>query len=213
MNVKRNKFPRIPHLPWTQGKMEDDIFLTTIGPFEFLKEIIVTEKLDGENTTLYHDYLHARSIDSKSHPSRDWLRQFHAKIRYNIPEDFRICGENMYAKHSIFYKALTTYFYVFAIFERDMCLSWDETVEWCQLLELETVPVLYRGQWDEAAIKACWRGTSVFGEEQEGYVVRNAGRFSFNKFQNNVAKYVRAAHVTTDQHWMHKAIQPNVLIS
>ncbi len=213
MNVKRNKFPRIPHLPWSQGKTEDDISLTTFEPFEHLKEIIVTEKLDGENTTLYHDYLHARSIDSKSHPSRDWLKQFHAAIRHNILEDFRICGENVYAKHSIFYNVLTTYFYVFAIFQGDVCLSWDETVEWCSLIELETVPVLYRGKWDESAIKACWRGKSVFGEEQEGYVIRNAGSFRFDEFQSNMAKYVRPGHVTTDQHWMHKTVQPNTLIS
>lgn len=212
MNSNPTKYPRTPHLPWSPGRSADDIALDSIQHLEQLEDVVVTEKLDGENTTLYHDYLHARSIDSKSHPSRDWLKQFHATIRPNIPEDFRICGENVSAKHSIFYKALATYFYVFAIFQGDVCLSWDETSEWCQLLELETVPVLYRGQWDEAAIKACWHGQSAFGEEQEGYVVRNAGRFRFDEFQRHIAKYVRPAHVTTNQHWMHEKIIPNLLL-
>ncbi len=110
MNARPVKYPRTPHLPWSSGRAEDDIALDSIEHLERLEDVVVTEKLDGENTTLYHDYLHARSIDSKSHPSRDWIKRFHAKVRYDIPEDFRICGENMYAKHSIFYDALTTYY-------------------------------------------------------------------------------------------------------
>jgi hypothetical protein len=117
----------------------------------------------------------------------------------------------MYAKHSIFYDVLTTYFYVFAIFQGEICLSCDDTVEWCRLIGLETVPVLYKGSWDEQAIKACWRGKSVFGEEQEGYVVRNAGSFRFDEFRSNVAKFVRPDHVTTNRHWMQESVISNIL--
>lgn len=211
-NTKRVKYPRTPHLPWSQGRAEDDIALNSIKHLEPLEDVVVTEKLDGENTTLYHDYLHARSLDSKSHPSRDWIKQFHATIRFDIPEDFRVCGENMYAKHSIFYDSLTSYFYVFAIFQGVICLSWDDTIEWCKLIDLETVPVLYRGIWDEKVIKACWHGKSAFGKEQEGYVIRNGGNFPLSDFQNNIAKYVRPQHVTTDQHWMYEAVSPNTLV-
>lgn len=211
MNAVLAKYPRTPHLPWSRGRSDDDIALDSIQHLEQLQYLVVTEKLDGENTTLYHDYLHARSLDFRSHPSRDWIKQFHAGLKHDIPQDVRICGENLFAKHSIFYDALTTYFYVFAIFQEDACLSWDETVEWCQLLSLETVPILYRGKWDVAAIKACWSGKSVFGKDQEGYVVRNARCFEFEDFQQNIAKYVRADHVTTSQHWLHEAITPNQL--
>lgn len=210
--MERMKYPRTPHLPWSSGRSNDDIAIDSIDHFTRFDDIVVTEKLDGENSTLYHNYLHARSVDSKSHPSRDWLKQFHATIRHNIPEDFRVCGENVYAKHSIFYETLNSYFYVFAIFQEEMCLSWDDTVEWSALMGLETVPVLYRGVWDEWAIKACWRETSTFGKEQEGYVVRNAVNFLFSNFRENVAKYVRPQHVTTNQHWMYQAVIPNQLI-
>jgi hypothetical protein len=213
MNTMRVKYPRIPHLPWSSGRSEDDIALDSIEHLEHSEDIVVTEKLDGENTTLYHDYLHARSLDSKSHPSRDWIKRFHAKIQYDIPEDFRICGENVYAKHSIFYDALTTYFYVFTIFQGEMCLSWNDTVEWCKLIGLEPVPVLYRGTWDEQTIRACWREKSVFGKEQEGYVVRNASSFRFEVFRRNTAKYVLADHVTTNRHWTQESVIPNMLVS
>lgn len=40
------------------GRSEDGIALDSIEHFERLKDVVITEKLDGENITLYHDYLH-----------------------------------------------------------------------------------------------------------------------------------------------------------
>ncbi|KGR84586.1 RNA ligase family protein [Lysinibacillus odysseyi] len=205
------KYPRTFHLPWSRTKTDDDKVLRSIDHFKG-KEVIVTEKLDGENTSLYTNYQHARSIDSKDHPSRHWLKQFHAAFAYEIPEDWRVCGEYVYAKHSIFYEELTHYFYLFSIWnEKNHCLSWDETMEWAKLLRLETVPVLYRGIWDEAVIKKCFTGSSKFGGAQEGYVVRLAEEFSYENFSTSVAKFVRKNHVQTDQHWMQNAVEPNQL--
>ncbi len=69
---------------------------------------------------------------------------------YRIPEGWRICGENVYACHSIHYIALTSYFYVFSIWnEKNECLSWDATVAWCKKLGLAHVPLLYRGPYNE----------------------------------------------------------------
>ena len=205
------KYPRTPHVPWSPGNTADDIVLDSIRHLESLVDVVVTEKLDGENTTLYRDHMHARSVDSRAHPSRDWLKRFHAGFRHDIPPNFRICGENLYARHSVYYDSLPSYFLVFAVFEHETCLSWDETAEWCKLLGLEHVPVLYRGPWNEAKIKSCWRGTSAFGAEQEGYVIRNASRFQFGDFGRNLAKFVRASHVTSEEHWMAQALVPNRL--
>jgi hypothetical protein len=60
-------------------------------------------------------------------------------------------------------------------------------------------------------IRACWRGASFYGEEQEGYVVRNAAGFSFADFKFNVAKFVRASHVQTTKHLRRDAIISNQL--
>jgi hypothetical protein len=206
------KYPRTPHLPWSPGNTADDIVLDSIRHLEALTDVVVTEKLDGENTTMYRDHIHARSVDSRAHPSRDWLKRFHAAVKNDIPLDFRVCGENLYARHSIYYDLLPSYFLVFAIFERDVCLSWDDTADWCNLLGLQHVPVLYRGPWDENRIRDCWRSTSAFGAEQEGYVVRNASRFQFGEFGLNLAKFVRASHVTSEEHWMALELVPNRLV-
>jgi hypothetical protein len=176
------------------------------------KEVIVTEKLDGENTSLYLDHIHARSMESNPHPSRTWVKQLHGCIRHEIPEGYRICGENLFAKHSIHYRNLPTYFFVIGVYGPDnICLSWDDTKEWCELLGLHTVPELYRGPWDENVIKGLWKGISTYGGEGEGYVVRTAAAFHYDQFWHSVAKYVRASHVQTSQHWMTEKIVPNLL--
>lgn len=209
--AKLIKYPRTHHLPWSPGRSRDDLVLDNVEHFEAMDRVVVTEKLDGENTTLYRDHLHARSLDSKSHPSRNWLKGFHASMSYLIPEDVRICGENVYARHSVDYSRLTTYFYVFGIYRGEKCLGWKATKELCSNLQLELVPVLYEGAWDEESVRACWRGVSLFGQTQEGYVVRNALEFPFSSFRENVAKSVRPSHVNSEIHWMNAPIEPNKL--
>lgn len=215
--MNRIKYPRTFHLPFTEAAASDDKTITVdemLAMFEG-QEVVVTEKMDGENTTLYPDgTCHARSLDSGPHPSRTWIRRIAAEVGHNIPEGFRVCGENLYARHSIGYDALSTFFMVFGIYDdQNTCLSWDDTVEYAQLLGLTTVPVLYRGIWDEKAIRAAWAGRSTFGGEGEGYVVRLARAFHYDHFNESVAKFVRAGHVQTDQHWAHAAIVPNGLKS
>lgn len=67
----------------------------------------------------------ARSIDSmhSHHPSRSYIKQLHGQIKHMIPEGVRICGEDVYAKHAIYYPTLTSYFYVFAVFEGNTCVA------------------------------------------------------------------------------------------
>lgn len=203
------KYPRTFHLPWSRSLTDDDKILQNTDHF-IGKEVIVTEKCDGENTNMYNDHIHARSIDSKDHESRHWVKQLHAQIKTNIPDNWRLCGENLYALHSISYEELPSYFLLFSIWnEQNICLSWDETVEWANLLGLETVPVLYRGIYDEEKIKECYTKVSKLGGEQEGYVVRLSDSFRYEDFKFSVAKFVRKNHVQTDGFWMNKTVVPN----
>ncbi|MDM5231019.1 RNA ligase family protein [Lysinibacillus pakistanensis] len=208
---KLKKYPRSFHLPWSRGYTHDDKVAKNVNHF-LGKEVVVTEKLDGEGTTLYRDYMHARSINSANHPSRHWVKTFHASFAYRIPNDWRLCGENVYAKHSIYYQALTSYFYLFSIWNEDnICLSWDETIAFAAELGIETVPVLYRGIFDEEKIKRTFTGISLFDGEQEGYVIRNAGSFHYDDFQSNLGKFVRMDHVQTSEHWLQEEVIPNRL--
>ena len=108
--TSRVKYPRTFHLPWSPGVTDDDRVLDDPDAAFGESRVVVTEKMDGECTTMYRDYLHARSTDYSPHPSRDRVRALHAQIAHDIPEGWRVCGENVYAQHSISYDALPSYF-------------------------------------------------------------------------------------------------------
>jgi hypothetical protein len=198
----RVRYPRTCHLPWSPGVTDDDRVLTDLSAFEE-REVVVTVKMDGEQTTMYRDYLHSRSLEWRGHPSRSWVANLHGQIGWKIPDGWRICGENLYAKHSIEYHHLPSYFLLFSVWnEQNVCLPWAETAEWAALLDLQTVPALYQGVWDEALIRNLY--TSTFqGDEMEGYVVRLADAFPYGSFRRSMAKYVRAGHDHTRPHWFH----------
>lgn len=196
------KYPRTFHLPWSAGISEDDRRLDDVTNFEG-KRVVVTEKLDGENTSLYNDYYHARSIDSRNHPSRNWAKALHSKFAHDIPPGWRICCENVYAVHSIAYKTLDSFLYGISVWNNEnVCLSWDESLVWFELLELPSVPVIYDGMFDEKKIKALYDEKKDW-DTKEGYVVRVASQFGYADFRKSVAKYVRKSHITTTKHWMH----------
>lgn len=206
----RYKYPRTYHLPWSEGFTSDDKVLDSVSHFEG-KKVVVTTKMDGENTTIYNNYVHARSMDSKSHPSRSWVKDFASCFQSEIPENFRICGENLYAKHSIHYHHLKSYFYMFSIWENEKSLNWKEVEVWSELLGIALVPVLYIGFWNEKLIKSLYNPKPKNGDEMEGYVVRLYDEFLMKDFNKSVAKFVRKNHVNTDKHWFFSTIVKNGL--
>jgi len=211
--MSRVKYPRTFHLPWSPGVGADDRMVDDPDKMFDGVEVVVTEKMDGECTTMYRDYLHARSVDGVSHSSRDRVRSLHGAIAHDIPEGWRLCGENLYAVHSISYGGLPSHFLLFSIWDgQNRCVSWDETMLWAELLGLHVVPVLYQGLWDRSAVRLLDDvSESQFGGEREGYVVRRADRFHYKAFRRSVAKYVRRGHVTTNDHWLHKEVVVNKL--
>lgn len=207
------KHPRTWHLPWSAAITKDD---RTLAPFTVASwdgnETVVTEKMDGENTTMYRNYVHARSVDYSSHPSRTRIKALHAEIGHSIPNGWRICGENLAAVHSIHYNRLPSFFLVFSIWdERNVCLSWDDTVLYAATLGLNTVPVRWRGIWRTQTIPDAIsepRNRFIQGEV-EGYVVRPLEEFPYGEYSCRVGKSVRAYHVQTHGHWMRSKLEWN----
>lgn len=211
--TSRVKYPRTFHLPWSPGVSDDDCVMNDPEEVFGGAEVVVTEKCDGECTTMYRDYLHARSLDYAPHRSRDYVKALHGRIAADIPENWRICGENLFAVHSIAYEALPACFLVFSIWnDRNECLPWDETVLWATLLGLHVVPVISRGAWSEEFVRLSDDvDTSALGGYREGYVVRLSAGFHYRAFRRSAAKYVRRGHVQTDDHWKQREVVPNRL--
>lgn len=204
------KYPRTLHLPWSPGRSRDDLILRDCRAFVG-EEVVVTEKMDGEGTTMHRNGVHARSTTHTPHPARHWVCALQGRIAHRIPQDRRLCGENVFAAHSIPYRGLPSYYLLFGAVDGDRFRSWDDTVAIAQELDLATVPVLWRGVWNEASVRAAawWRPT--YSAKSEGYVVRVARAFDTTEFPRAVAKYVRAGHVQTDDHWLHRKLVRNEL--
>lgn len=204
------KYPRTHHLPWSEGVNSDDRVLASLAGLEG-QRVIATEKMDGENTTMYASDIHARSVDGRHHVSRSWVKGFWSRIAGDIPVGWRLCGENVYAEHSVRYDALPSYFMGFSLWnERNVCLPWDETLDWFALLGVTPVPVLYDGPFDAARLRALWSQRDW--AKTEGYVVRTAGAVGYGEFRTKVGKFVRRGHVQNQKHWMYgQPVTPNAL--
>lgn len=205
------KYPRTFHIPDSPGATSDDKILDNLDFFTN-KEVVVTEKMDGENTTIYNDSFHARSIDSRHHLSQSYVKQFSSTLSYNMTDDERICGENVYAKHSIFYENLSDYFLGFSLWNDEVCADWNTTLIRFKELGIKTVPILYQGIFNINKIISTYKSyTENIQREVEGFVIRTIDSFTLEDFHKSVAKYVRLNHVISDKHWKNDIIIPNKL--
>ncbi len=209
--MERTKFPRTPHLPWSPGYSGDDERLSDVSHFSG-KRIVITEKLDGENITIYSDgYIHARSIDGTAHPSRDFIKNvWHSSKQGLLPVGWRITGEYLYAIHSIEYERLSDYFFLINVVDNNgIVQDWDITEQFAHdILDIPLVPAIAEMECGDNWIRmiqaqeARLMSASSFGSKPEGYVIRNYDAFPISKYGQNVAKFVRKGHVDDDaDHW------------
>lgn len=212
------KYGRTYHYPFSPGTTNDDrINHNYREDISKIHSLIHTEKLDGENNCLNRYGVFARSHAAPTtSPWTSQLREQWQLIKNDL-EDIELFGENLYAIHSIEYKRLESYFYVFAARCHDKWLSWEEVKFYAAMFDLPTVPEIKTEVVTDKTIEALkeeiieWsQEPSFFGSvdtqtnedcTREGVVTRNIGEFSMNDFAENVFKYVRKGHVKTNEHW------------
>jgi hypothetical protein len=198
-------YPRTPHLDFSPGATSDDKHASpsTLAYLRSGIELVTTIKMDGGNLSLYPDYFHARSKDSGTHAWDTMAKSIWSRIRFDIPEGWRISCESMYARRSVAYENLESPLYVIGIWnDKNELISWNDTEEWAALIGLPTVPLIYRGT-DYKEATTVW-GKNYDSSTSEGFVVRDAGVIAYDDFGKHIAKYVRSNHVTTRADWRHR---------
>lgn len=204
-------YPRTYHLPFSPGVQSDDKIQHDFSRFEG-KEVVITEKLDGENTTILREGFHARSLDSPMNYTRSWIKVLHSLIGHEIPEKWRLCGENMGYFHSIEYNDLESFFYLFSIWdENNNRLSYDDTVEWAKMLDLAMPRVFDRRVFDIKSLEALSKELDT--SKIEGFVVSLVDPVHYSDFRNATVKWVRPNHIQPNgngdnDHWL-KSTYPN----
>lgn len=202
-----SKYNRTYHLPFSPGATSDDKISKNVDSLLGV-DIVINEKLDGENTGMTDDGVYARSHAAfTTSPWSREVRQLHdIKVRGNLGENVFLFGENMEGIHSIEYTNLESYFYIFGVRDNNIWIPWQSVEEYSYLLDIPTVPVLFKGKVNtEKELKELVENLvskqSKLGGEIEGVVVRNAGMFHNDDFKDNLLKYVRENHVKTTTHW------------
>lgn len=163
MNESR-KYNRSLHAQISLGTTSDDRFMPNgyVSAFAKMEQLVLTEKLDGQNNCFNKHGVFARSHTAPTqHPWDKPLIERWQLIKNDL-NNLEIFGENMFGVHSIAYKKLESYFYVFAVRELDKWLSWEEVKFYAQLLDFPVVP--------EIAIK---HRLSVEDNQNENVVLDN----------------------------------------
>ncbi len=211
MNESR-KYCRSLHAKISLGSTSDDRFMPDgyLKSFAEMEGLILTEKLDGQNNCFSKRGVFARSHTSPTnHPWDKPMRERWELIKHDLG-NIEIFGENMYGIHSIAYKNLDSYFYLFAVREGDLWLSWEEVKFYAEIFEFPTVPEIpikkflkemFNEQTDENEILEKWLFENLgmkwtesvetpgklggyspeTGKDcSEGFVIRNKNAFKTN---------------------------------
>mgnify|MGYP005852902219 CR=1 FL=1 len=199
------KYPKSWHLPYSKKLTRGDRKHSTANHF-IGKTVVVSIKLDGENTSIYNDFIHARSTNSDlDSEDRRWIDALRvAKIQNELPSTYRICGENLFYQHTCKYNNLQSLFYIFSIWDNNICLSWEDTKEWCDKLGVEHVSIIYQGIYDEKIIEQSFKKYCEETENDvEGFVVRVKDSFDIKDFKFSLNKFVRKSFQIGSSHWRH----------
>jgi hypothetical protein len=215
------KYNRTYHFPFSPGATNDDKIAESMERL-IGTDIVITEKMDGSNTSLETDGCFARTHSGPpSHLSFDGLKALHSTIKYKIPSRVQLFGEWCYARHSIEYSELPGYFMLFNVRDTNgmndsIWYSWEEVEMWAEEIGVPTVPVLFKGKVSsekelQELVESFMNQPSVCGGIREGVVVRVAYSFLNSAFPKCVMKCVRANHVQTSEHWKDQEIIKNKL--
>jgi len=222
------KYFRTFHVPWTKSTDSDDRILSSVEHFSD-REVVITEKLDGENQTWTRDSVYARSHGGPpGHASNNLSKQLWESHRHLIDPGLSVFFEWTYALHSIWYRRMAAeYSYVHIFGVRDDHTgehwAWEDVEMMAEHLGYPTVPVLWRGTLQDAKMlqvlmtgqgPSAWTGVPVVMRDRniildpehtaddnvrEGEVVRVTS--SFTDPDVSIAKVVRPRHVKSNDHW------------
>ena len=199
-------YPRTMYAPYTPCESPGYRTLSMEDMENFVgKRIIITEKLDGTNTTLYNGNVYTRSGRRSRHKIHGMVKKYHAWKVWDAP---KLSGEDIYAVHSLEYDAVQPdkTFYAFHLRLGRKFMEWDYLVKYTNELEIPIVPLLFDGVCDsveevQEKHMEIFESGSRLGPTPEGAVMRIADRIPAMEFSKDMCKVVRRDHVQTDEHW------------
>jgi hypothetical protein len=229
------KYPRTPHLFGSKGTV-DDKHLGESESNRFIADesLIVEEKIDGTNVGIHFSdvgqlVLQCRGhlITEGMHAQYDLFKQWATVKRFVLEERlenrFILFGEWVYARHSVFYRQLTHYFFEFDIYdkEKEAFLDLEQRLDLLDGAGIETVPVVHSGSLKRSDLDELI-GPSLFGSQFDNPITKRTDnlmegvylRTEADGVVTGRAKFVRPEFVEKikqSTHWQHQVMVPNEL--
>lgn len=173
--------------------------------FDENEEVVVQEKLEGSNCSIVwmndRIYVRSRNLFKKDVEGSFWWKPVYdldLKNKLSKYPSLTLWGENLGGIKGYSYNCLIKNniiqrkFVVFDIWDLKYkkFLDWDQVVEICNDLGVETAPILYRGPWQGIEwLKPMAEGQSVIGKcVREGVVVRSVPEGWHHKLGRKILK-------------------------
>jgi hypothetical protein len=175
------KYPRTIHIRGSR-KSGDDFELEDV-PFEILADqfVVYEFKIDGSNCAVsFEGDAENMILQSRGHQLRGgqrekefvkfkmWAERFRADLFDILGERYIMYGENVFAKHTVYYDKLPHYFLEFDIFdkEKEVFLSTAARKRLTEGLSLVSVPIAYEGKPTTLEHLKSFIGFSVYKSSQ-----------------------------------------------
>lgn len=153
------KYPRTPHLPGSRLQPGDHGL--PVADFTAIagRHVVVEEKVDGANAALSFDAGGGLLLQSRGHfltggprerhfaPFKAWASGVRQELWERIGSRYVVYGEWLYAKHTIYYDSLPSWFLEFDVLdlETDRFLATPARRHLLRGLPVHSVPVLHQG--------------------------------------------------------------------
>lgn len=185
--MKILKYPRTRHIEGSRlqhGDLGDDLPITELaGAY-----LVIEEKLDGANSAISFDKDRQIWLQSRGHfltgggrerhfaLLKTWANTHAPQLWEVLGDRFIMYGEWLFAKHTIFYDALSHYFHEFDVWdkEREIFLSTSARRGLLKGLPVMPVPVLYEGQVGSLDELLAWVKPSLYKTDDWAESLANA---------------------------------------
>lgn len=157
------KYPRTPHMEGSRLQVGDEDLSQIPFRHIFGRNIVIEEKIDGANCGISFDGDGNLLLQSRGHYLTGGYREHHFnllkqwatihvdKLFDALSDRYVMYGEWMYAKHTVFYDELPSYFMEFDIYDRERGVFLD-TPSRRKITDkigiISSVPVIGQGLYD-----------------------------------------------------------------
>jgi hypothetical protein len=214
------KYEKTKRIDVPQATIKGKFFLCNKEVQKMLDgQITIEEKLDGANTGIirhkrgYHLQKRGSLMGTGEHDQftfmGNWARYNEGKL-LEIPMNWIVYTELMFARHLIHYDMLPSYVIVIDIWNGKKYIDRYEKEKFCSKLGLQIVPLLHYGYGTKSGLfhYTCEKSKFSSSDSMEGAVIKNYKK----QMRGKIVRPEFMKGVEESDHWVKHAVKRNNLV-